>query len=194
MHPTPPPGKSTVRRWLLPTTIGLIVLFAVCMGVAVFASSGQSPHVTAAAPSATGKPRPAGAIGHVATSSTPASTPASTSRPKPTVTATPPPKPKPAPKVTPKPTHKSTPKPAPKPATCGAPSNPWGFNLCGNGHHVTGSDLPGSVCGYFSCINNFSNGHGYMVECKDGDYSMSGGISGACSYHHGEDKPVYDPR
>jgi hypothetical protein len=30
-----------------------------------------------------------------------------------------------------------------------------------------------------------------MVECNDATYSMSGGISGACSHHGGEDRPVY---
>ena len=30
-----------------------------------------------------------------------------------------------------------------------------------------------------------------MVECNDATYSMSGGISGACSSHGGEDRPVY---
>jgi len=49
-----------------------------------------------------------------------------------------------------------------------------------------------NVCDYFNCIDNFSNGKGYMVECNDGTYSMSGGRSGACSYHKGEERPVYD--
>ena len=47
------------------------------------------------------------------------------------------------------------------------------------------------MCSYFTCIPNFSNGHGYMVECKDATYSMSGGIRGACSYHKGEWREVY---
>jgi hypothetical protein len=55
------------------------------------------------------------------------------------------------------------------------------------------SQLPGDVCEYFSCIDNFDNGNGYMVECRDGMYSMSGGIRGACSYHHGEETAVYKP-
>jgi hypothetical protein len=72
---------------------------------------------------------------------------------------------------------------------CGAPANPYGYNLCGNGNHVTSP--PGDICTYFHCIDNFDNGHGYMVECGDGTYSMSGGISGACSEHDGEWRPVY---
>ena len=74
-------------------------------------------------------------------------------------------------------------------STCGAPSNPWGYNFCGRGSYIY-SPAPG-VCSYFSCINNFSNGSGYMTECADSMYSMSGGRRGACSYHGGETQPVY---
>lgn len=72
---------------------------------------------------------------------------------------------------------------------CGAPANPYGYNLCGIGSEVTSP--PSDICNYFSCIDNFGNGNGYMVECNDGMYSMSGGIDGACSDHGGEDRPVY---
>lgn len=75
-----------------------------------------------------------------------------------------------------------------KPSTCGAPSNPYGYNFCGRGGYVTSP--PAEVCSYFDCIANFFNGHGYMVECNDGTYSMSGGIRGACSHHGGEDRAV----
>ncbi|HEY2791579.1 MAG TPA: hypothetical protein VGJ28_04445 [Micromonosporaceae bacterium] len=102
----------------------------------------------------------------------------------------------PTPTPTPTPSHSPSPSPthSPKPKTCGAPANPWGFNLCGNGHHITASDLPGSVCSYFDCIGNFPQGKGYMVECNDHTYSMSGGRSGACSDHKGEGPAVDDPR
>lgn len=77
----------------------------------------------------------------------------------------------------------------PQPSTCGAPSNPYGYNFCGRGGYITS---PGAeTCSYFDCIASFSKGRGYMVECNDGTYSMSGGISGACSSHGGEDRPVY---
>lgn len=89
----------------------------------------------------------------------------------------------------PAPPPPSTQAPPPQPSTCGAPSNPYGYNFCGTGGFV--SSPPGDICNYFNCINNFWNGHGYMVECNDGAYSMSGGIRGACSYHGGEDRPVY---
>ena len=82
-----------------------------------------------------------------------------------------------------------TTKAAPPPSLCGAPNNPYGYNFCGVGGFI--SSPASSVCSYFDCISNFWNGRGFMVECNDGTYSMSGGISGACSYHKGEQRPVY---
>jgi hypothetical protein len=64
-----------------------------------------------------------------------------------------------------------------------------GYNLCGRGSLIYSPDP--DTCSYFNCIGNFANGRGYMVECVDQTYSMSGGRSGACSYHGGELRPVY---
>jgi len=87
-------------------------------------------------------------------------------------------------------THVAAPPPTTHTAsTCGAPANPDGYTFCG-GSLIYSPDS--NVCEYFNCIDNFSNGKGYMVECNDGTYSMSGGRSGACSYHKGEERPVYD--
>jgi len=125
-----------------------------------------------------------------ATSSAPAavpSTPAATPRPaapKPVATK----RVAPAPTPTPTPVAKPKPKPVVR-STCGAPSNPWGYNFCGRGSYIY--TPAGAVCDYFACIGNFGNGVGYMVECNDGMYSMSGGRSGACSHHSGEERPVY---
>lgn len=94
--------------------------------------------------------------------------------------------------IAPRPTPTPTPTPAKKTtvlSTCGAPANPWSYNFCGRGSYIYSPAA--DVCSYFSCIGNFDNGTGYMVECSDGEYSMSGGHSGACSYHGGEDQPVY---
>ena len=74
-------------------------------------------------------------------------------------------------------------------STCGAPANPWGYNFCGRGSLIYSPAA--DVCSYFSCIANFANGVGYMIECSDSKYSMSGGRSGACSYHGGEAQPVF---
>jgi hypothetical protein len=73
---------------------------------------------------------------------------------------------------------------------CGAPANPYGYNFCGRGSLIT-NPAP-DVCVYFDCIPNFDNGTGYMVECHDAMYSMSGGRQGACSYHDGVWRPVYN--
>jgi hypothetical protein len=72
---------------------------------------------------------------------------------------------------------------------CGAPANPYGYNFCGRGGLIY--NPASDVCVYFDCIPNFDNGTGYMVECHDAMYSMSGGRQGACSYHDGVWRPVY---
>lgn len=81
--------------------------------------------------------------------------------------------------------------PASADTLCGAPANTLGFNYCGDGVPVTKANLPAAVCSTFDCIENFSNGTGYMVACKDGAVSLSGGTTGACSGHGGVDKKVY---
>jgi len=43
-----------------------------------------------------------------------------------------------------------------------------------------------NFCSSHSCIPNFPNGHGSVVQCVDGTWSHSGGIQGACSDHGGE--------
>jgi hypothetical protein len=96
------------------------------------------------------------------------------------------PAPKPAPTQA---ALKPTPTLAPAAAQlCGAPANPYGYNFCGRGGVITAPN-PG-VCSYFNCIASFWKGRGYMTECNDGTYSMSGGISGACSSHRGEAREV----
>ncbi|SRR5216684_7452748 len=86
----------------------------------------------------------------------------------------------------------STPPPPPQPPnTCGAPSNPWGYNFCG-GSLIRSP--PSNFCSYFNCIPSFwKSTLGYVDECNDGTYSHSGGRQGACSYHGGEMRPLYSP-
>ena len=74
---------------------------------------------------------------------------------------------------------------------CGAPSNPYGYNFCGDGPLITSP--AGDICSYFSCIGYFWSGNGYMVECRDGEFSMSGGIDDVCSYNGGVERNVYGP-
>lgn len=52
----------------------------------------------------------------------------------------------------------------------------------GSSSHATDSQF----CSIHSCIENFPNGNGYIVQCSDGTWSHSGGLSGACSDHGGE--------
>ncbi len=40
-------------------------------------------------------------------------------------------------------------------------------------------------CQTHVCIPSFYGGSGYVVQCADGEWSHSGGLSGACSYHGG---------
>lgn len=94
------------------------------------------------------------------------------------------------PTTTAKPTATATTKPTATPVRTGTGvnGNPWGYDF-----------VPGSLiyspdpdfCSYFTCISNFFNGRGYVEECVDGDYSKSGGISGSCSRHGGNLRPLY---
>ena len=52
----------------------------------------------------------------------------------------------------------------------------------GSSSHATDVEF----CTSHACIPNFPNGNGYIVQCADGEWSHSGGLSGACSYHGGE--------
>src|SRR6202022_1431590 len=87
----------------------------------------------------------------------------------------------------------ATPAPAPPapppPNTCGAPSNPWGYNFCG-GNFIYSP--PANFCSYFSCIPSFwKSTNGYVEQCADGMFSHSGGRQGSCSYHGGNRQPLY---
>jgi hypothetical protein len=155
--------------------------------VVAFVASGCGPaeHASSVRAAAGDSAGPA----ETSTPTTPAAIATATATPR---AVAPKPSPKPTPKPTPRPTPKPKPKPTPKPAalsTCGAPANPWGYNFCGRGSYIYSPAA--SVCAYFHCIDNFGNGVGYMVQCNDGMYSMSGGRRGACSYHGGEGRAVY---
>jgi hypothetical protein len=111
-------------------------------------------------------------------------TPSPTQDPSPTPASTPSHKPAPPPSPKPPP-----PPPPPPTNTCGAPSNPWGYNFCGGSLIYS---PPSNFCSYFNCIPSFwKSTAGYVDECHDGTYSHSGGRSGACSYHGGELRPLY---
>src|SRR5690348_10926899 len=68
--------------------------------------------------------------------------------------------------------------------------NPWGYNFT---HGATITDPPRQFCQYFNCINNFVSGKGYVVECRDGVYSKTGGTRNSCSKHRGELRTLLAP-
>jgi hypothetical protein len=56
----------------------------------------------------------------------------------------------------------------------------------GPGSYSHAGDTQFCSTGSHVCIPNFPNGNGYVVQCVDGEWSHSGGLSGACSDHGGE--------
>jgi hypothetical protein len=104
----------------------------------------------------------------------------------PTATASPIPSPTPSPTATPTPVPTKPPTPTNPP--CANPCNPWGYNFS-RGNRIYSP--PGNFCDYFDCISNFWNGRGYVMQCKDGRFAKSGGISGSCSRHGGNWRPLY---
>jgi hypothetical protein len=172
------PSKATVG-WAYSGLVALL-LASCSVGLSGLASSSASSQPTGAAtnPSQgpTLSPTPT-----VTISRSPSSAPTPTPTPKPTLTPTPTPTPVPV---------KSTAAPPPPPNLCGAPANPWGYNFCG-GSFIYGPAQ--QFCSHFSCISSFWSGGGYVVECVDGLYGKSGGVSGACSRHGGVSRPLYGP-
>ncbi|MFC4145796.1 hypothetical protein ACFO0M_05980 [Micromonospora mangrovi] len=74
---------------------------------------------------------------------------------------------------------------APQPAVaapCGAPVNPFGYDYCGD----TRISRPArTVCDVFRCAPGFWSGRGYLVQCRDGRISLTGGQPDACADHRG---------
>jgi hypothetical protein len=65
-------------------------------------------------------------------------------------------------------------------AGCG-PSGGKSVEGPGSTSHATDAEF----CSTHACIPYFPYGRGRIVECRDDQWSHSGGISGACSYHGG---------
>ncbi len=110
--------------------------------------------------------------------------------PIPTLTLTPTPTLQPQPSPTSLPLSQPTqPAATPTPTPCSAVAcNPWGYNF------VPGSLIsspPRGFCSFFPCIANFWSGHGYVVQCHDGQYSKLGGTRGACASHNGVLRTLY---
>lgn len=190
------PVFNSPNKWL--AAVGwaaFAVVWLTVFGITAPSTAATKPSpATALAPSHTTTPRPE-------TTSTPTRTPSPTPTPAPTPTPTPTPKPTltPTPKpATPAPVQatKAPPPPEPPPFNyCGAPSNPWHYNFCG-GSYVYSPPDP-TFCNYFACIASFWTedipNDGYVVQCVDAAFSLSGGERGACSYHGGVSRPLYAP-
>ena len=155
-----------------------VLLFFVCIGAAA-ASVNLAPP---SAPTPTTQTNQAALPASPAVTSLPTPTPSPT--PSPTPTATPTPQPAIAPTYVPQPT------PLPPTATpCpGINCNPWGYNFTPGNliYHP-----PGKFCNYFNCIASFWNGKGYVEECQDNTFSLSGGIQDSCSHHGRNLRPLY---
>ncbi|MEH1097804.1 hypothetical protein [Micromonospora sp. CPCC 205561] len=83
-----------------------------------------------------------------------------------------------------KPRRGTTP-PTPTPAgkrLCGAPDNPMGYDFCG-GDRIRRPAA--EVCDWFDCVPEFWAGRGYLVQCRDGSVSLTGGRRDACAAHDG---------
>jgi hypothetical protein len=60
------------------------------------------------------------------------------------------------------------------------------LGIGGGANLGSGSETQGDFCTTHSCIGDWTNPSGYIVQCADGTWSHSGGVSGACSWHGGE--------
>jgi hypothetical protein len=85
-------------------------------------------------------------------------------------------------------TAKPTPTPTPS-DLCGAPANPYGYNFCGRGGLLF--EPSDDICSYVRCDDTFWRSDGFMVECADHAYALSGGEPDACAEHRGSVRPLY---
>jgi hypothetical protein len=78
------------------------------------------------------------------------------------------------------------------PHVCGSPLNPWCFSVAGGGSVIF--NPPFDLCSWIDCIPSFwDSTNGYVIQCSDGEFSHSGGVSGSCSSHGGNWRPLYRP-
>lgn len=69
---------------------------------------------------------------------------------------------------------------------CGAPENPFSYTLCNTKGNYEETRPAAGFCDLFPCTGQppeyqqFWSGTGYVVECSDGRYSLSGGTPDSC--------------
>jgi hypothetical protein len=68
--------------------------------------------------------------------------------------------------------------------------NPWDYNWACCKKIF---DPPSEFCSFFSCVTTFHNGEGYVVQCRDGLFSATGGSKRVCSTHDGHDRTLLQP-
>ena len=177
-------ARANFRSFPLLVRIGCGMFLVFCLVVACIGiANGNGNNNTAAA---TATPGSQVAL-NVHPTNQPTHKPSATATPKPTATSTP--KPTATPTPMPQPTATNT--PAPSCQYQAVNGNPWCYNFqcC---HTI--SSPPSNFCSYFTtCISSFWSGNGYVEECQDGSYSKSGGISGSCSHHGGNLRPLLAP-
>jgi hypothetical protein len=78
------------------------------------------------------------------------------------------------------------------PHVCGSPLNPWCFSVASGGSLIYSP--PSDLCSWIDCIPSFwDSTNGYVIQCADGEFSHSGGVSGSCSSHGGNWRPLNRP-
>jgi hypothetical protein len=178
---------------------GMILAASLGAGVLFLGSCGSGIALTAAFPppatpgrvaQATLGPSQSPRIPDVGPASASPETASPSAKSSPTPTPSPSPSPSlspvvPTPSPSPAPPPPPPPPPSPVASTCGAPSNPWGYNFCGRGGYIY--QPPSTFCTYFApCVSTFWTAtSGYVVQCASGSWSHSGGVSGACSRNGG---------
>jgi hypothetical protein len=165
----------------------LVIILALCalLGSQFLGGMVGNTGISGAAPVA-------GQIGQTGLSATATSLPTATNTTVPTSTPQPTAIPTSAPTATPRPQPTATPVP-PTPTPCPAVNcNPWGYNFTCCKQIFS---PPANFCNgvYFTCVPRFATQTGYVVECKDGMYSKSGGIVGVCSKHNGYWQTLFAP-
>ncbi|MFG2058616.1 hypothetical protein ACGFI9_31785 [Micromonospora sp. NPDC048930] len=85
------------------------------------------------------------------------------------------------------PSHDSTPQPGAE-RRCGAPVNPYGYDFCGGSRIRRPAK---GVCDWFDCVPGFWSGRGWLVQCRDGTVSLTGGQRDACADNEGFRRTVW---
>ncbi len=169
----PPPPKPTLRqrfnRLSRKAKFGLgcstlLLIFALCICSSVVATGGSQSGTPAAGTSATTQQPTATTEPTKVPTTIPVKHTAPTPRPAPT-------------------------QPVPAQAPTGVNGNPWGYNFT-PGNLIYSPNA--AFCSYFTCVSTFwTKTNGYVAECGNGEYTHSGGVSGACSRDGGVLRALY---